>query len=328
MKQVDRLNKLIALLREGPQTVNAIERHFGGEITPRQIRHLIDALELIGFNRKDFESTGRANKKTWHIKSSPYEHNTQRLLRGVLPRVFSIKRQELVEKLVGKLDVAVDSTHFYETEAHKKLDENLETLVAAIDSTRKISIKTLSGDSTSVGSSIHFPIVVLPITIRYHRGCFYLISVLDEAKNTRVFTFQVDQLSLTTTDELFERQDYVGLVDSALKYRFGISQNIDDDVYTIRLQFSSTTGEFIKRQFWHSDLPDPVQEGDNWLFSFECGINRELVGWLFQWMSNVRVLGPPELIDLYNEQLDRMVTLRHLSENAPLEYTNRFAPHL
>ncbi len=326
MKQIDRLNRLIGFLKEGPQTVDTIERYFGGELTPRQIRRLIDAIELIGFDRKEFEATGRANKKTWHIKSSLYERNTQRLLRGVLPRVFSIKRQELVEKLVGKLDVAVDSTHFYETEAHRKLDENLEIIVTTIDLCKTLKINGIFGDSTSIGNSINFPIDVLPISIRYHRGCFYLVSVLHEKVQPSVVTFQVDQLSLTIIDKSFERQDYVELVESALKYRFGISQNIDDEVYDIRLRFSSTTGEFVKNQFWHDEMNAPQRDGDGWIIEFQCGINRELVGWLFQWMSNVKVLGPQLLIDLYNEQLDKMQDLRHHADNDPLEYTNRFAP--
>ncbi len=318
----------MGLLKEGPQTVDTIDQYFGGELTPRQIRRLIDALELIGFDRKEFESTGRANKKTWHIKSSPYERNTQRLLRGVLPRVFSIKRQELVEKLVGKLDVAIDSSHFYETEAHRKLDENLEIIATAIDSSRKLKINNISGDSTSIGNSINFPIDVLPISIRYHRGCFYLVSVLHEKVQPSVVTFQVDQLSLTITDKSFERQDYVELVESALKYRFGISQNIDGEVYDIRLRFSSTTGEFVKNQFWHDEMNTPQRNGDGWIIEFQCGINRELVGWLFQWMSNVKVLAPPKLVDLYNEQLDLMLKLRGHTDDDPLEYTNRFAPQV
>lgn len=328
MKQLDRLNRLIGFLKDGPQTVETIERYFGGELTPRQIRRLIDALELIGFDRKEFESTGRANKKTWHIQSSPYERNTQRLLRGVLPRVFSVKRQELVEKLVGKLDVAIDSTHFYETEAHKKLDENLETIVTAIDSSRKITVNGISGDSTSIGNTINFPVDILPITIRYHRGCFYLVSVLNEDVQPSVMTFQVDQLSVAITNESFERQGYIELVDSALKYRFGISQNVNDAVYDIRLRFSSTTGEFVKNQFWHDEMNAPQQDGDGWIIEFQCGINRELVGWLFQWMSNVKVLGPPDLIKLYNEQLDLMLKLRGHTDDDPLEYTNKFAPRV
>ena len=293
------------------------------------LRHAnIDSIELIGFDRKEFESTGRANRKTWHIKSSSYERNTQRLLRGVLPRVFSIKRQELVEKLVGKLDIAIDSTHFYETEAHRKLDENLEIIATAIDSSRKVTVNGIFGDSTSIGNSVNFPIDVLPIYIRYHRGCFYLVSVLNDEIQPRVTTFQVDQLSVAITNESFERQGYIELVDLDLKCRFGISQNINKEVYDIRLRFSSTTGEFVKNQFWHDEMNTPRQDGDGWIIEFQCGINRELVGWLFQWMSNVKVLGPQLLIDLYNEQLDKMQALRHQANDDPLEYTNKFAPRV
>ncbi|MET4080671.1 putative DNA-binding transcriptional regulator YafY [Pedobacter sp. UYP30] len=42
----------------------------------------------------------------------------------------------------------------------------------------------------------------------------------------------------------------------------------------------------------------------------ECGINLELVGWLFQWMGNVKIVEPTILKDLYQQQLDKMLGLQ------------------
>lgn len=327
MKHYNLIIDIIRLLEQGDQTVKSLLEKLKQPAKSHQIRKAIGIIKKMHVDRF-FEETGRSNTKRWRLESQTtvYEYNTQRLLRGVLPRVFSIKRQDIVENLVGKLDSAMDSTHFYETEAHRKLDENLETILFAIDRCNKIRINEISGDSTSLGTSIIFPVIVLPISIRYHRGCFYLVSVENTGTNTSVWTFQIDQLSIAPTDESFQKAEYIALIDSALKYRFGISQNINGEVYDIRLRFSSITGTFIKDQFWHDEMNLPIQDGDGWIVEFRCGINRELVGWLFQWMSNVKVLGPPELITLYNQQLDAMQKIRYQDAAAQLEYTNIFAP--
>ena len=55
--------------------------------------------------------------------------------------------------------------------------------------------------------------------------------------------------------------------------------------------------------------------------TFTCGINRELLGWLFSWMYNVKIIGPPELIDYYKKSLAK-ITQIHGSEN--LVYRNIF----
>lgn len=53
--------------------------------------------------------------------------------------------------------------------------------------------------------------------------------------------------------------------------------------------------------------------------TMHCGINRELVGWIFMWMTNVRVLNPPVLrqilLDKYREVLDDYATEKPLVSN-------------
>jgi predicted DNA-binding transcriptional regulator YafY len=324
MKQFDLINSILDLLRQGEQTISSLNNSLGKSVPDQQIRRTLEEMRGLNLGVEIEEKTGRANKRSWFIKTSSYEMNTRRLLQGVTPRVFTNVRNAVVEKIVGLPTDFVESSHFYETEAYEVLDTKLEQILQAIETQKKLRIKALTGDATSVAGYVVNPIVVSPVKIIYHRGCFY-VAVVEEVSQ-RVLTFQVEQLLMEPTDEAFDRACLIDIVDQNLKIRFGISQNRDEYVYTIRLQFSSITGEFIRKQFWHNDLPDPVQEGDNWLFSFECGINRELVGWLFQWMSNVKVLGPPELITLYNEQLDQMIAIRSSPDDAPLEYTNRFAP--
>lgn len=174
-----------------------------------------------------------------------------------------------------------------------------------------------------MSDGLSLPLIILPIQIIYHRGCFYATSVADDTQ--QVLTFQIDHLTFGEATGTFKRAGLIGLVEDNLRNRFGVTQNIDDQVYDIELRFSSVTGQFVSEQFWHHSQ-QATQIGDDWLITFRCGINRELVGWLFQWMSNVRVIGPPELKKLYDEQLARMQEVASQLPDQPLEYTNAFVP--
>lgn len=325
-----RINALITLLQQGPQTVESISRHFNKKVSPRQIRSDIEVIRAMGYGEQvSFEQTGPANRKTWQINLSDYERNTQRLSQGVLPEfVFAVKRYESLKKLTNwsmeDRNLTVESTHFYETEAHELLDERLERMMQSIDTNQKLLITNLTGDATSVGL-IQLPLLVLPIKIAYHRGCFYVAAVTNETR--QVLTFQIDQLTFEETNDTFKRAAFIEEVEANLDNRFGISQNIDDAVYDITLRFSSVTGKFISEQFWHKHQT-VASVGDDWLITFHCGINRELVGWLFQWMSNVKIISPLKLKELYDEQLARMINVANQQPDESLVYSNLFAPAL
>lgn len=108
-----------------------------------------------------------------------------------------------------------------------------------------------------------------------------------------------------------------------MSVRFGITQNMDEKVYDIELEFSSVTGFYVKNHIWHDTFTAQSLPNGNWLMKMRCGINRELVGWIFQWMGNVKIINPPELKELYQQQLEKMFVL---NEGGELTYSNIFQP--
>jgi|GEM_PF-6252087 len=319
---------LVELLKKKPQTIKSITEHFKGKLTPRQIRLAINVIKCLGYDKDRFETTGPANRKTWYIWQTDEDRYGKWLIRGVLPQVFSAKRQELLYELNPWLapedDPLIESTHFYETVAHDRLDNQIKTIIQAMDNGQGLCITAMTGDSTSVASLVQLPLDVLPIRIIYHRGCFYLVAYTNTSIQ-KLRTFQVDQLELKPTRAMFSRTDFISFADEELRTRFGISENIDDEVYDIKLRFSSGTGSFISEQFWTDNMVCR-QDDEGWLVEFRSGINRELVGWIFQWMSNVRVIGPPRLKKLYDEQLRQMLTITNELPDAPIPFSNAFAP--
>ena len=115
----------------------------------------------------------------------------------------------------------------------------------------------------------------------------------------------------------------INKVQVELKKRFGITKNINEEVYDIEIEFSSVTGSLASKYSWHS-TQHFVKKGNVWVMTLQCGINRELVGWLFQWMYNVRIVQPPILQEYYNKALEEMLADR--KSNKPLVYRNIFEP--
>jgi predicted DNA-binding transcriptional regulator YafY len=88
-------------------------------------------------------------------------------------------------------------------------------------------------------------------------------------------------------------------------------------VYSITLEFSSSTGQFIKQYFWHSSQTFKEQNGKI-IMQLQCGINRELIGWLFMWMYNVKVIEPLILKEYYTKSLKKNTEVNN--EVQPLVY--------
>ena len=80
-------------------------------------------------------------------------------------------------------------------------------------------------------------------------------------------------------------------------------------MYDIEVEFSEMTGFFMKHIFWHRTQKFKRLKNGNHLLSMKCGINRELVGWIFQWMSNAKVIKPQILKDAVRNKLEDILEL-------------------
>ena len=94
------------------------------------------------------------------------------------------------------------------------------------------------------------------------------------------------------------------------------------NVYTIVLEFNACTGTYIKNFFWHHSQQFEELPGGNWKLTLKCGLNRELLGWIYQWMADVKILSPMALIDVYSQQLKLIKKAQH----SRLSYSNITQP--
>ena len=100
-----------------------------------------------------------------------------------------------------------------------------------------------------------------------------------------------------------------------------MSKNINSKTYSIKIEISSVLAGFIKSHNWHKSQKFYEKNG-NTLMILNCGINREMLGWLFQWMYNIRVIEPMILKEYYEK------TIKEIQNNSvskiPLVYRNIF----
>ncbi len=221
---------------------------------------------------------------------------------------------------------ALETTEIYHTNFYNQIltDEiqfNLKLIQTAIKEQKRLKIKLIKDDETSQNLDVDTEnVVVCPVKIVYHRNSYYLACFNAELNEVEVFGLR--QLKKIETGKTFN--DFKVLeekVKEELKTRFGVTKNINDKVYDIEIKFTPVLGRFIENHHWHDSQKIKSVNGDYILY-LKCGINRELMGWLFQWMYNVKIAKPLLLKQLYKKTLKESEMLT--KDKTPFVYRNIF----
>ena len=213
------------------------------------------------------------------------------------------------------------NTNFYVQSKLKHIDFNLNAIENAIKESKSIVISEIKNDETGDNNNFETKNIHLqPIKIIFHRNSYYVGGYNLQKKCIQIFGIdQIKKVYLSNQCELLVETSK--MFDDELNKRFGVTKNINEHTYKIVLEVSSVLSEFIKSHHWHATQKFSKKKG-NTLLHIECGINRELLGWLFQWMYNIRVV-EPEILKLYYEK-----TLNEIQNNnkskATLVYRNLF----
>ena len=318
------------------------------QISTRTFYRDLNDLEnsVISSNEKLVVAVGEKNRKTWKIEYvnqeeplTEFDINSYILFQNFLPQPVVSSRRDSLGKIVSLfyqqysksqfenfVDVAkmqIKATHFYEgsnfTDYHKILDD----CIWSIQNKRQIELISINYDYTSISSHLLFPQIFLPIQILYHRGVVHISGYLKE--NNQLLILGLEQISkYKLTNDPFDNSSYLLHLETELSRRFGITQNINNEVYDIEIEFTERTGTFVHKQFWNETQKFEQLENGNFLMKLNCGINRELIGWIFQWMSNAKVIKPNLLKSMVAEKYEEMVQL--YEEDKILISNNSYRP--
>jgi len=348
MVQLERVKFIYNCLEKEPLTVNQIFSIMrANKVDVKQRQLYIDLVQLEQFYLRPEEkityTVGLYNRKIFRlIKPSMGTTLTQndiatfQIIRSSSPRGLNIGRAESMNKFrfvykdLIKTNKAFYSfmledqnirTNFYESLYDGNYNNVVDDMIWAIANYKIVVINDLRGDATSVKQLIQTPLSFKPIYLIFHRGNHFLGGYSEDGN--KFLVLDISKITnVTLTQKSFFYKKLLQQSKFELDNRFGITDNIDKLTYKIKLEFTSTTGEFIRHYFWHKSQKISQISGGNWILEMECGINRELLGWIFQWMGNVRVQSPKKLVDLYLQQLKAI----HLNyeKGADFRYKNHF----
>lgn len=329
-----RLMMIYSRLKSGPITIEMLSgwAHKNDvQISSRTFYRDLHDLEnsYIPSNEKLVVTVGEKNRKTWKIEYvnkeealTDFDLNSCILFEHFLPLSVVSSRKDSVEKMrqlfyekYSKsqfehfVDVAkkqIYATHFFEGTFLKKHHKILDDCIWSIQHKRKMEILSLNGDYMSNFPEIIFPQTFLPIQIIYHRGVIHVSGFLKE--NNQMIFLGMDQIEeYKLTNDPFDNKGCLTEIEKEMLKRFGLNQNINSQVYDIELKFTEILGAFVSNQFWHPTQKFLQLENGDYIMTMTCGINIELVGWIFEWMSDVKVLKPEILKNAVIDKLKLII---------------------
>ena len=307
MKQLDRIEKIYFQLRENELCYQDIAIFFKlvkVDISIRQIQRDIKNVRFL--LKEDEKITSRRNSfKVIYFK---------------IVKTRKLKIDESKNNLTFQKE-----TNFFELIATKDIQNQLAIVNQAISDSKKIVINRLKNDVT--GDNFNFEqknIELLPLKTIKHRGSTYVGGYNEKQEKIQIFDItQIKNIIISDVYHDINTTNIENEFNKELEKRFGVTKNINGEIYSIIIEFTEITGNFIKQHFWHKSQRF-IKKGNIVQMHMQCGINRELLGWLFYWMYNCRVVEPKILKDYYDTTVKEMVKLTN--QNNPLVYKNLFIP--
>lgn len=240
-------------------------------------------------------------------------------------KYFHINRKPSIQKEEKDTYTSPFPTQFYTPKYNATDEPHLELIQNAIQTGHVIQIGKLKNDET--GDNYTFStkhIQIIPVRIVQHRSSFF-IGGFNKKENSIVF-YSIRQLNkLKTLAEKCSPDLYQALLEQELHSRFGITKNINAELYTIKIEVANVLSDFLENHFWHPTQHFSKKRGKT-ILTLQCGINRELIGWLFQWMYNIKIMEPHLLKDYFEKALFEITAVNQARK--PLVYRNIFSKTL
>jgi hypothetical protein len=351
MNQLERIKFIYNLLEIDPRNVQEIFielKKAGCATANRQIYNDLQELEknYLRKNQALQITAGQHNQKTYRlvftdssIAVTGYDVNSYQLSRLSMTTYITEGRGDSINKfrdIVAEKIMHLSKTkyttlpieqnfnsHFFERNYTSDFNKISEDIIWSIANNKIIEIVNIYGDATAVTKDITYPIKLKALLLVYHNGAYYTAGFTE--KKNQFVTIDLSKITAyNITNQTFAHKKALPLAKAELQKRFGLTGNVDNEVYDIELEFSSITGEFLSHYHWHESQSFSILKNGNYRMKMHCGINRELFGWIFRWMGNVKIIGPKKLKDLYLEQLTIMN--KNYASNQALSYTNIFKP--
>ncbi len=297
MKQLERIQLIIENLKLKPCTIHDLlgivaDKESNSSI--RQLQRDVKDVSLLLSGNEMLQSFRKNQYKYYFITTKVYENFNQ--------------------------DTYL-KTNFYVRENATSFNCNLNTIDEAIKASKLIVISKVLNDETGDNNNFETKnIYFQPLHIILHRNSYFVGGYNTQKKCVQIFGIdQIENATLSSQAELLPEINE--MFDFEFNKRFGVTKNIDEETHKIVLEISAVLAKFFQNHHWHHSQKFTKQNGKTLMF-LECGINRELLGWLFQWMYNIKIIEPPVLKEYYEKTLTKISS--NNKQTTPLVYRNIF----
>ena len=191
-------------------------------------------------------------------------------------KYFHINRKPSLQKEEKDTYTSPSPTQFYTPKYNATDEPHLELIQNAIQTGHVIQIGKLKNDET--GDNYTFStkhIQIIPVRIVQHRSSFF-IGGFNKKENSIVF-YSIRQLDkLKTLTEKCSPDLYQAQLEQDLHSRFGITKNINTELYTIKIEVANVLSDFLENHYWHPTQHFSKKRGKT-ILTLQCGINRLVI---------------------------------------------------
>lgn len=280
------------------------------------------------------------NKKVWKIEYddsasflNQFDINSYYILRNFIPRSLGGPRIRSLEKLDELVYSSSSKSHFQQnvdvnnlsflrtdyfdanyTEQHHEI---LEELITAVQNHRKIRVDEYNSDINLMPKGFETGMLVLPLKLLFHFGLMNICVFIEDLQKIAILPLS-DIFKMSVTQASFHPAPFQKPLKEYLDTTFGVLPNIDEKVYDIEIEFAGNTGHYVRMMNWHKTQRFSDAGNGNLIMHLQCGINRELVGFVMFFIYNARVVKPARLKNIVMEKLRK--TLSGYERDQALEY--------
>ena len=162
--------------------------------------------------------------------------------------------------------------------------------------------KTISFGYRSIKATEHTAHSLEPYKIYCQKGDWYAVGYCH--KHDKYSTYNLSRMKdITFLDEFEPDPDYESKV--YIDPNFGICNN-EFPVKKIELVFDKSINTYILERTWHKNQKCSQKKDGSVYLSFESNQLQETLFWVLHFGSAVKILNPPELKQMYKEELEKM----------------------
>lgn len=342
LDKISAITRIIEKIKRFPVTFESMRdwiRYENIEISDRTLYRYLEEIKNLPLNDgRIITIDGDYNKKTWKFEYDRSAHEFGEsdiksflLLKNLAPNALTEKRMVSIGKIEEVLYKAqskskfeyhmqplpkaqITTSNFNEYVYDDTEQLNLDTLVWALQHSRKLKVSSIATDPKEHSKLPRLPMILLPMQILYHNGSIFLLGLIE--RNLTMVTYDLTRIKeFDILENIFSTQKYLEHFNNEVARRFGVEENLNEHLYKIKLEFSATTGHYISSRFWHCTQNFSRLKNDKWEMELYCGINNELIDWVFGWGNNVRVIQPEILQEkLKGKLVDMMDIYLHLTQ--------------